>query len=103
MHDATLQNGDAVMMQDGIHIYTGDDGDKQHTKTDFTALDDVDGMSKPQKNALFAMDATHDDPLKGALAPDTVASGRSASVAAPIAQGRPIMDAHGKTVRYVGP
>ena len=103
MHDATLQNGDAVMMKGGLHVYTGEDGGSRHSKADFAALDDVKGMPKQERKALVAMDTTRNDPLRGALNPDTIASGRSAAVANPIVPGHEIVDAAGKKLRYVGP
>ena len=103
MHDVTLQNGDAVMMKGGLRVYTGEDGGGRHTKTDFVALDDVSGMPKEERKALVAMDTTRNDPLRGALSLDTIASGRSAAVASPIVSGHEIVDAAGKKVRYVGP
>ena len=103
MHDATLQNGDAVMTKGGLQVYTGEDGGSRHSKADFVALDDVSGMPKQARKALMAMDTTRNDPLQGSLNPDTIASGRSAAVASPIVSGHDIVDAAGKKVRYVGP
>ena len=103
MHDATLQTGDAVMLKGGIQVYTGDDRDSRHTKADFAALDEVSGVSKQERQALVAMDTTRNDPLRGTLKPDTIASGRSAAVANPIVAGSEIVDARGAKVRYVGP
>lgn len=103
MHDATLQTGDAVMTKRGIEVYVGDDRDHKHNASDFEAVDSVQGMPKQERKALVAMDTTRNDPLRGSLTPDTIASGRSAAVAAPVAAGHPIVDAKGKTVRYVGP
>ena len=103
MHDATLQNGDAVMTKGGIQIYMGDDATGHHAKSDFEPLGDVDGVSKQERKALVAMDTTRNDPLRGSLNPDTIASGRSAAVSSPVVAGHDIVDASGKTVRYVGP
>ncbi len=103
MHDATLQNGDAVMMKGGIEIYMGDDATGHHAKSDFEPIGDVDGVSKQERKALVAMDTTRNDPLRGSLNPDTIASGRSAAVSSPVVAGHEIVDASGKTVRYVGP
>ena len=103
MHDVTLQNGDAVMMKGGLQVFTGEDGGSRHSKSDFVTLDEVDGMPKQERKALVAMDTTRNDPLRGALSPDTIASGRSAAVANPIVSGHEIVDAAGKKVRYVGP
>ena len=103
MHDATLQTGDAVMTKRGIEVYVGEDRDHRHDASDFAAIDSVQGMPNQERKALVAMDTTRNDPLRGSLVPDTIASGRSAAVAAPIAAGHPVVDAQGKTVRYVGP
>ena len=103
MHDATLQTGDAVMMKDGLHVYTGDDRGAKHTRADFELLDAVRGMPKQERRALVAMDTTRNDPLRDALKPDTIASGRSAAVASPVVSGTEIVDARGNKMRYVGP
>lgn len=103
MHDVTLQNGDAVMTKSGLQVYTGEDGNSRHSKADFVTLDEVDGMPKQERKVLLAMDTTRNDPLRGALNPDTIASGRSAAVANPVVPGHEIVDAAGKKVRYVGP
>ena len=103
MHDATLQTGDAVMLKGGIQVYTGDDGETRHTKSDFASLDEVSGVPKQERKELLAMDTSRNDPLRGALKPDTIASGRSAAVATPIVAGTEIVDARGAKVRYVGP
>ena len=49
------------------------------------------------------MDATRNDPLAQAMTPDTIASGRSASVSAPLVTGVKFTDQRGKTIRYIGP
>ena len=103
MHDTTLQNGDAVMTKDGLRVYIGDEGAAKHKRDDFEPINAVDGMPKQERNALVAMDTTVNDPLRGALTPDTIASGRSASVASPVSAGHAVVDPRGKTVRYVGP
>ena len=103
MHDATLQTGDAIMMKSGLKIYVGSDGDGVHDKADFRPLDAVRGVPKEERKVLVTMDTTRNDPLRGALNPDTIASGRSAAVASPVSPGHDIVDARGKTLRYVGP
>ncbi len=103
MHDVTLQTGDAVMMKGGIQVYTGDDRESRHTAADFASLDEVRGVPKQERQALAAVDTTRNDPLRGSLKPDTIASGRSAAVANPIVAGTEIVDARGAKVRYVGP
>ena len=102
MHDATLRPGDAIMMKDGIHVYKGDEA-SHHDADDFVGLDDAGKVSRRERQELVAMDTTRNDPLRGNLAPDTIASGRSASVSTPITSGYKITDAHGKSIRYVGP
>ena len=101
-HDKTLRDGDAVMMKDGLHVYSGSEG-ARHVASDFPRLDRSDDVSRKQKMALLAMDGTRNDPLTSGAAPDTIASGRSAAVASPVVAGYAITDARGKAVRYVGP
>lgn len=103
MRDTTLQAGDAVMTKDGLRIYTGDDGVGHHSKADFDTIDSLDGVPKAEKVALMALDTTRNDPLRHGTQPDTVASGRSASVSTNLTQGHTIVDAKGRSVRYVGP
>ncbi len=102
MHDRTLQPGDAVMMKTGIHIYTGREG-TVHDRDQFTPLDEASRLPAARKIDLAAMDGTRNDPLAKAAAPDTLASGRSASVSAPIVTGVKFTDKRGVIVRYVGP
>ena len=102
MHDATLRQGDAVMMKSGVHIYEGDRA-SVHESDEFVALDDAADVSRKQREALLALDTTRNDPLRGNFTPDTLASGRSASVSAPISPGYRITDTRGRSVRYVGP
>lgn len=103
MHDATLQTGDAVMTKNGIEVYTGNDGDRQHAKDDFSSLNEIDGMPKQERRELVAMESARTDPLRADIGTDTMTSGRSAAIATPIVTGSKIVDARGKTVRYVGP
>ncbi len=102
MHDRTLQPGDAVMMKNGIHIYTGREG-AVHDRDQFSSLDEASRLSPARKTVLAAMDGTRNDPLAKAAAPDTLASGRSASVSAPVVAGVKFTDKRGVVVRYVGP
>ncbi len=101
MHDASLRPGDAVMLKDGIHIYEGERA-SAHDNSDFVALDQADVPNK-QKELLVAVDVTRNDPLRGPISPNALASGRSAAVATPINAGYKITDARGKPMRYVGP
>lgn len=102
MHDKTLQVGDAVMMKGGIHVYQGPEEDR-HTRRQFVALNDADSLSHKEREKLASMDMVKNDPLRGNISPDTIASGRSAAVAAPLSAGYRITDARGQSVRYVGP
>ena len=102
MHDATLRPGDAVMMKGGMRVYEGDDQSK-HDKRDFVALEAAPDVPKKPRAELVALDTTRNDPLRGTVTPNVIASGRSAAVGAPISQGYRITDARGKSMRYVGP
>ena len=101
MSDKTLRPGDAVMMKDGLRVYDGREA-SNHRATQFVALDAAK-LKAPERSALVAMDTTRNDPLRGTVTPDTVASGRSAAVGAPVVKGFKITDARGQSVRYVGP
>ena len=101
MSDKTLRPGDAVMMKDGLHVYDGRESAK-HRAAQFVAIDAAK-LKGSDRSALVAMDTTRNDPLRGAVAPDTVASGRSAAVGTPVVKGFKITDARGQSVRYVGP
>lgn len=102
MHDATLRPGDAVMMKDGLHVYEGAESSRHHSD-EFVALGNDDDLTGKERAKLVQMDTTRNDPLRGEITPDTIASGRSASVATPIVAGYKITDARGMSVRYVGP
>ncbi len=102
MHDKTLRAGDAVMMKDGIHVYAGRDGDR-HNKGEFVTLDDARHVASKARVELAGLDVTRNDPLAVGNAPDTIASGRSASVGTPTVAGYRITDVKGASVRYVGP
>ncbi len=102
-HDASLRPGDAVMMKDGIHVYQGEGG-SVHDGRDFVAVDASRELNGRERAALVALDTTRNDPLRGReVQPDTLASGRSAAVGAPVSAGFKITDARGASVRYVGP
>ena len=102
MDDKTLRPGDAVMMKDGLHVYAGPKS-SIHEPDQFVSLDDARHLSSKDRVKLAAMDGTRNDPLTNGGNPDTVASGRSAAVSAPIVEGYRITDAKGASVRYVGP
>lgn len=101
MHDKTLRPGDAVMMKDGLHVYDGPVA-RAHDRAEFVPVAHAD-LPKTQRAMLLALDTTHHDPLRGRMTPDTLASGRSAAVGVPVSQGYKITDAHGRSIRYVGP
>lgn len=98
-HDKTLRPGDAIMMKDGLHVYNGPEAAK-HSAKQFVPLVRARVASKKTKAALIAM---AEDPLRKELAPDTLASGRSAAVGTAVTEGFRITDARGASVRYVGP
>ena len=102
MRDKTLRAGDAVMMKDGMHIYAGLESDR-HVRNQFVPLDEARRVSSRERVELAGLDTTRNDPLAGGRAPDTIASGRSASVSTPISAGYRITDVKGASVRYVGP
>lgn len=101
MHDKTLRPGDAVMMKDGVHVYDGPVA-RAHDRSEFVPLAHAD-VSKGQRTALLPLDTSRNDPLRGRLTPDTLASGRSAAVGASLSQGYRITDPRGRSIRYVGP
>ena len=102
MDDKTLRAGDAVMMENGLHVYAGPEA-STHQLGQFVSLDDARHLSNQDRIKLAAMDTTRNDPLSHGENPDTIASGRSAAVSAPISVGYRITDAKGASVRYVGP
>jgi hypothetical protein len=102
MLDKTLRPGDAVMMRDGVHVYDGSET-SHHSARQFVPVDAARSVSSKTRAALLAMDTMRNDPLRSGVAPDTLASGRSASVAMPISKGFKITDARGASIRYVGP
>jgi hypothetical protein len=102
MHDKTLHPGDAIMMKTGIHIYAGREDALPHPN-DFVPLDDARHLKPAERVALAAIDATRNDPLSKDVAPDSLASGRSAAVAGPLVKGVPFTDQRGRVIRYVGP
>ncbi len=102
MEDKTLRAGDAVMMQDGVHVYAGP-GSASHDRDQFVPLDDARRLSERTRIQLASMDTTRNDPLTRDNKPDTIASGRSAAVGTSVVAGYRITDAKGASVRYVGP
>lgn len=102
MHDKTLRPGDAVMMKDGLHVYDGPVA-RAHDRDEFVPLAHAADLPKTERMALLALDTSRHDPLRGRMTPDTLASGRSAAVGAPVSMGYRITDARGRSIRYVGP
>lgn len=103
MRDPTLHRGDAVMMKNGINIYNGPQA-SVHNPRQFQPLDRAQHVPASDRTRLAAADTTRNDPLrKEKTAPDSLASGRSASMGTPITQGFKITDARGNSIRYVGP
>ena len=102
MDDKTLRTGDAVMMGNGLHVYAGPEASTHHLGQ-FVSLDDARHLSDKDRFKLAAMDITRNDPLSQGKNPDTIASGRSAAVSAPIVVGYRITDSKGASGRYVGP
>ncbi len=96
MEDESLKNGDAVMTEDGLRIFTGSRGSR-HSSEDFARLSDIKkGLSKAQRSALLAIDA------KGRAPAPALLDGRSIADPAP-ARGESITDPKGVKIRYVGP
>ena len=102
MEDRTLRQGDAVMLKDGLHVYAGPEA-STHDRDQFVPLDQARHVPQKERTELALLDTTRNDPLKHMGQPDTIASGRSASVGSPIVAGYRITDAKGASVRYVGP
>ena len=100
-HDQTLRDGDAVMMKDGLHVYTGPSGEKPIAR-DLPRIDRADVPLK-ERALLVSMDTIRTDPPKSGMSLDAVASGRSVAVTSSAVPGYRITDARGKSVRYVGP
>ncbi len=104
-HDRTLHPGDAIVLKTGIEVYEGPESGK-HNMAQFVALSDADISSKA-KQQLASMDASRLDPQTNApLLEGRSVSGSSSRVVAdgvPISKGFKITDAHGRSIRYVGP
>ena len=102
MSDKTLRTGDAVMMKTGVQIYDGPQ-QSRHDADQFVALGDADHLKAKTRDELLAMDVTRRNPLVFAAATSSVQEGRSAATGQPVATGYKITDAHGRSIRYVGP
>lgn len=101
MDDDSLKDGDAVMTQRGIRIFTGDSG-RHHKPEDFARLSEIKGLSGRTRTALAAIDANRSDAGKRIERQHEVVTGRSAAEPH-VAAGTMITDAKGRQIRYVGP
>jgi hypothetical protein len=101
MHDKTLRYGDAVMMETGISIFTGE-RKASHDRDDFSPLQGA-RVRPGQKIALGAVDVTRLDSVTAPKSSGGLVSGRSSTVTMPVAKGVMIQDPSGKSIRYVGP
>ncbi len=97
MEDDSLKDGDAVMTDDGIRIFTGTSGSR-HTSEDFAKIADIKGLSKRQRSALIEIAAGS----AGADPQPALLNGRSAADSS-VAEGEMIVDPKGNKIRYVGP
>lgn len=101
MDDKSLQEGDAVMTQRGIRIFTGS-SNAHHSPDDFAKLSEIKGLPGRARAALAAIDANRSE--SGDLAPrqQGVLTGRSAADPR-LSAGAMIADPKGRMIRYVGP
>ncbi len=101
MDDDSLHNGDAVMTENGIRIFTGSSS-SHHNADDFAKLSEIKGISSRERAALVAIDAhlsASGEPIDHAT---DVVVGRSAADAG-LSEGSLTTDAQGRQIRYVGP
>ncbi len=102
MEDDSLEDGDAVMTDRGIRIFTGD-SDSHHKPEEFTKLSETKGLSKHARAALAEIDANRSEGGGRALRDEfNVMTGRSAAESDASA-GAVITDPRGRKIRYVGP
>lgn len=101
LNDASLQDGDAVMTNRGIRIFTGDSGDR-HTLDEFAKLSETKGLSKRARATLAEIDANRSEGGGAAPRSSDVVTGRSAADRE-ISAGSLITDPRGRLIRYVGP
>jgi hypothetical protein len=107
MDDESLRNGDAVMTQDGLRIFVGDEG-PHHSADDFAKITETEGLSRRELSAFLAVDpssggaATGDQGTPTEVAQAPLVTGRSV-VDVEISAGVPIVDPRGNKIRYVGP
>lgn len=100
MDDDSLQEGDAVMTQAGIRIFTGD-SNSHHKPEDFRKLSEIKGLSKLERKALAAIDAPGSD-TSASKGKHEMVTGRSITDAT-VVTGETITDPKGRSIRYVGP
>ncbi len=102
MDDDSLHNGDAVMTENGIRIFTGFSSSSHHNADDFAKLSEIKGISNRQRAALVALDAHLSATGEPKANADDVVIGRSVADPA-ISEGSIITDPKGRHIRYVGP
>src|ERR1700730_11096879 len=100
MNDDSLHEGDAVMTQAGIRIFTGVSG-SHHKPEDFRKLSEIKGLSKLERKALAAVDAPGSD-TSASKGKHEMVTGRSVTDAT-VVTGETITDPKGRSIRYVGP
>ena len=103
MADETLHDGDAVMTQDGLLIFTGY-ASSHHTTDDFARLSEVTGLSRRQRANLTAVSSDHFDAAPRRDTKTAERTGRGGDlVTGRSATGEIITDPRGHKIRYVGP
>jgi len=101
MDDGSLQDGDAVMTQRGIRIFTGSSS-AHHSQEDFAKLSEIKGLSGRARAALAAIDANRSEPGDHVLRHSDMLTGRSAADPR-LSAGVMMADPKGRMIRYVGP
>ncbi|WOJ88748.1 hypothetical protein RZS28_13115 [Methylocapsa polymorpha] len=102
MEDDSLQDGDAVMTERGIRVFTGDDSRDHHKPEEFAKLSETKGLSSRARAALTAIDAHRSEGGGSLLRGPDVVTGRSAADSK-VSEGELITDPRGRVIRYVGP
>jgi hypothetical protein len=101
MDDDSLRHGDAVMTQTGIKIFVGYSSD-HHRPEEFLKISEIKKLSKRERSAFAALDASSLNPGRQTRNDPGVVTGRSAGENQ-LATGKTITDPNGRTIRYVGP
>ena len=101
MDDDSLRHGDAVMTQTGIKIFVGYSSD-HHRPEDFRKISEIKKLSKRERSAFAALDASSLNQGAQSGSNSGMATGRSASENK-LTAGETITDPNGRTIRYVGP